>query len=112
MSGGHDGNVTGKAVRAMALFLCEGMELECIQNDYIPQRAGMRVKITKPGRTSLRVKVTREPAEQVTNTKILTVGETYWITPPKSVRDFVRVDAEQLAYRLPGGEVVRWAVLA
>lgn len=85
--------------------LAPGTRLECVRNDRIPSRAGLRCTVAdKSGVWSFPVTVENDPTGK------MEPGSPYWMSLPKRAGDLIEATPERIAYQLDQGETVEWKV--
>lgn len=84
--------ITGKNIAAFWARAEVGTQMECVENTYIPSRAGLQVTVTRPGKTTIGC------------------GRGYNINPPKRVSDVVALTEDSITYKLAHreGHTVTW----
>lgn len=100
--------ITGKSLAAFRDRLTTGTRLRCIENTYIPHRAGLEAIVTKPGKSTVRLQAT-------TSTGNIEAGGTCWMSPPTRVRDVLAMTEDAITYLIDpatrGDHKATWRIL-
>lgn len=89
---------TAKSIAAFRDRLTAGARVKCLENTYIPERAGLVATVATPGKTSIRLDA---------------AGATSWMNFPARVRDVVALTRNTITYRIEhrGENTCTWEIL-
>lgn len=91
--------VTRKSIDAFYERWTTGTVVECVENTYIPGRAGVRGAVWRPGKTSIGLAFAGEQGHRV--------------SLPQRVSDVLELTEDAIKYRLPlrEGHTVTWRIV-
>jgi len=91
--------VTGKSIAAFYERMTVGAVVECLENTYIPSRAGMRGTVSRPGKTSIGLAFTGVNG--------------YRMSRPQRVSDVLELTEDTITYRMAEreGHTVTWRIV-
>lgn len=91
--------VSGKSIAAFYERMGVGAQVECIENTYIPSRAGIVGTVLRPGKTSLDLEVAGVRG--------------YQMSTPRRVSDVLEMTDDTIKYNLESrdGHTVTWRIV-